>query len=250
MINTVYSNSCSFGAPNQGHKVYADYVAEKFNATVINQGIPGSCNRRIIRSTLRDLIDLSSTQQNILALIGLSFVSRTELWQPDLPPVKNDGHFHPIIVDHNKISWKEKGLIDTIVPNISDFARSSIKEYYKQWLLHLSLESEVTNTLTDLVMFTGWARSKNIQYLIFCNTNTFPGEPQVGVTSPFVSNLYQTVLKDHNIINLWQFSFKDHALDNKFVPKDHNIYGIHGHPGADAHQSFGNFLSSTLVKQQ
>jgi hypothetical protein len=247
MINTVYSNSCSFGAPLQGHKIYPDYIAEKFNADLVNQGVDGSCNRRIIRNSLRDLIELSASRQNILALIGLSFVSRTELWQPDLPAADRDGHFHSIIVDHNKISWKEKGLIETIVPNISELARPSVKEYYKQWLLHLSLESEVTNLLTDLIMFTGWARSKKIDYLVFCNTNTLPGEPQVGLTSPFVHSLHQTVSNDKNIIDLWQFSFKDYALSNNFIPKDSHVFGIHGHPNADAHRSFADFLTNNFL---
>lgn len=248
MIDLVYSNSCSFGAPNQGHKVYADYVAENFGAKLINNGIPGSCNRRIIRSALRDLLGLQSTEQQILALVGLSFISRTELWQSDLSPVGDDGHFRPIIIDHDKISWKEKGLIDTIVPNIHEFARSAVQEYYKQWLAHLSLESEVTNLLTDLIMFTGWLQSKNIKYLIFCNTDTFPGEPQVGLTSPFISSLHQTVCTDKNLLNFWEFSFKDYALSNNFTPKDADRFGIHGHPGADAHQLFGNFLSDTLMQ--
>jgi hypothetical protein len=246
---TVYSNSCSFGAPGQGHKVYADHIAEKFGAPLINRGHPGSCNRRIIRSSLRDLIDLSSHASNILILIGLSFVSRTELWQPDLLPSDNDGHFHSITVDHEKISWKEKGLIDTIVPNISDFARPSVREYYKQWLLHLSLESEITNLLTDLVMFAGWAQSKKMQYLIFCNTNTLPNEPQVGLTSPFVANLHQTVTNDPNMINFWNFSFKDYALSKGFVAKDHDRYGLHGHPNDLAHRSFADFLLDNFLSR-
>lgn len=248
MVDLIYANSCSFGAPNQGHKVYADHVAEKLNARLINQGISGSCNRRIIRSSLRDLMGLSSAKSGkILVLLGLSFMSRTELWQPDLPAANNDGHFHPITVEHNKISWKDKGLIDTFVPNISELARPAIKEYYKQWLLHLSQESETTNLLTDVIMFTGWLKSHNMRYLIFNNTNVLPGEPQVGLTSPFISSLCQAVLDDKNILNFWEFSFKDFALSNNFVPKDYEKYGIHGHPGAEAHKLFGDFLSSLLT---
>ena len=52
----LYSNSCSFGAPFQGHTVYPEVVANSLSAKLVNDGIPGSCNRRIIRSTLRSLI--------------------------------------------------------------------------------------------------------------------------------------------------------------------------------------------------
>jgi hypothetical protein len=166
MFDLVYSNSCSFGAPDQGHKIYADHVSEKLSVKLINKGKPGSCNRRIIRSSLRDLSEIID-QKNILALIGLTFVSRTELWQSDLPSQDNDGHFCSIIVDYAKINWKEKGLIDTIVDDIWKLAKPSLQDYYKNWLLHLSMEAEVTNLLTDIIMFTGWCKSKNIRYLSY-----------------------------------------------------------------------------------
>jgi hypothetical protein len=66
------------------------------------------------------------------------------------------------------------------------------------------------------------------------------------LTSPFISSLHQTVLDDKNILNFWEFSFKDHALANNFVPKDYNKYGIHGHPNADAHRLFSDFLLDML----
>lgn len=89
----VYSNSCSFGAP-QEHIIYPDIVAKELNGTLVNDGTPGSCNRRIIRSSIRSLINIRKDYNGpLLALVGLSFISRTELWQPHLSVADNDGTF-------------------------------------------------------------------------------------------------------------------------------------------------------------
>jgi hypothetical protein len=109
-------------------------------------------------------------------------------------------------------------------------------------LIHFNPESEVTNLLTDLIMFSGWAKLNNIQYKIFSNVDKLPGEDKVGYTSPFISSLRQCVESDPNIINLWNFSFGSYALELGLTPKDFNVYGIHGHPGAVAHEKFAEFL--------
>lgn len=241
----VYSNSCSFGSPGQEHDTYSDYIATAYNAKLINRGIPGSCNRRIIRTSLRDLLELSATDE-VLALIGLTFISRTELWQPWLDPVDNDGHFFPVQVDHKKIDWSMHGLIDTHVPNIHKLADPRIQEFYKHWLLHYHPESALTDLLTDIIMFCGWADSKNIKYQIFSNVDVFPNSDKVGYTSPFIQSLKQEVLNNKSIVDPWDFSFGTYALSQGLIPKDYHRYKNHGHPGAKAHKLFGNFLLKRL----
>lgn len=242
----VYSNSCSFGAPGQGHQVYADHVEKTFDALLINQGKSGSCNRRILRTSIRDLIQIKQEHKNITALIGLSFISRTELWQPWLPAAGNDGHFHSITIQDKKINWSKQGLIDTVVPDIHELADSRVKDYYKQWLLHFNPESEVTNLLTDLIMFSSWAKLNRIQYKIFANVDVLPDEKKVGYDSPFIASLCQEINRDSNIINLWEFSFGGYALGLGLEPKDFNVYGRHGHPGAEAHKKFADLLIKHL----
>jgi len=240
----VYSNSCSFGEPGQGHEVYADHVADYFKAELINRGQAGSCNRRIIRTTLRDLIEYGSN--DVVVLLGLTFISRTELWQPWLPATVNDGHFHSITVDHQKINWSIKGLIDTIVPDIHQLADARIKDYYKQWLSHYDREAEVTNLLTDIIMLTGWMQSRSIPYIIFSNVDVLPDSDLVGYNSPFISSLQETIRADNSILDLWKFSFGTYSLENGFIPKDYDLYKHHGHPGGDAHKFFGNYLITNL----
>jgi hypothetical protein len=241
----LYSNSCSFGAP-QDHKVYGNFVAEHFDAKFINSGVPGSCNRRIIRTSLRDLLSLKDIDQ-CYALIGLSFIGRTELWQPTKLPDATDGHFHPIKVNHHLLDWSN-GLINTVVPNISDYAETEVRDYYKNWLIHFNPESVVTDLLTDLLMFTGWARNNQVRYVIFSNVDVLPSSDKIGYTSPFISSLVAELQQDKNVIDPWTFSFGTHALSQGFVPKDHNKYGVHGHPGYAAHQMFGQYLINHIEK--
>jgi hypothetical protein len=242
----VYSNSCSFGASGQGHAIYPELVAKNLTAQLVNRGKGGSCNRRIIRTTLRELTELKKKHKNILALIGLTFISRTELWQPWLPATDNDGHFSSIIIDHNKIDWSISGLIDTIVPNIEHLADTRIQEYYKQWLTHYHPESELTNLLTDLIMFTGWAKNNNINYCIFSNVDVLPGDDKVGYDSPFIHSLCNEIKADSCIIDPWNFSFGGHALTHGLKPKDYDQYKHHGHPGKEAHALFADFLLTHL----
>jgi hypothetical protein len=239
----VYSNSCSFGAPKQGHTVYADKIAEYFNATLINSGIPGSCNRRIIRSSIRDLLTLQHqhADEDILALVGLSFISRTELWQPSLPPTETDGDFHPIAINWSNLDFTN-GLIDTIIPDIHKFAHSSVQNYYKQWLDHYSPEAEVTNLITDLISLTGLLKSRNIRYLIFSNVDVLPGAPLIDYTAPFLSSLYSDINNDPNVLDLLNFSFGTYALTKNYIPKDVHLFGKHGHPNEQAHIDFATYL--------
>ena len=246
----VYSNSCSFGVSGQGHAIYPEIVAKNFKAQLINQGKSSSCNRRIIRTTLRDLIELKKKHENILTLIGLTFISRTELWQPWNPAIDNDGHFSSITVDHKKIDWSVNGLIDTIVPNVSWLAGSRPQEYYKQWLDHYHPESVMTDLLTDLIMFAGWAKNNNIQYIIFSNVDVLPGDDKVGYNSPFIESLKHEIENDKCVINPWTFSFGSYALNSGLVPKDYHLYKQHGHPGEEAHILFANFILKHLTNNQ
>ena len=237
----VYSNSCSFGAPTS-HPVYSDVVAKNLNCNLINNGLGGSCNRRIIRTTLRDCNELSLEHQDILVLIGLTFISRTELWRNDLPAVNNDGHFHPIIPEYGKFDWSN-GLIDTVVPGIHKHTDDKIKDYYKQWLIHYDRESRMTELCTDLLMLTGWLKSKNIKYVIFSNVCKLESDEYIGYNSPFISSLQQTLKQDPVIIDPWKFSFGTFALEQGLKPKDEDIFGEHGHPGEQAHFLFGEYLT-------
>jgi hypothetical protein len=232
----LYTNSCSFGAP-QEHPIYADFIGKQLGLKVINAGVPGSCNRRIIRTTLRDL-----SNKNGIALIGLTFISRTELWQPKLANNSNDGDFHSIDIEQTGLNWQQ-GLIKTIVPDVYKYANSDVLDYYKQWLLHYNPESELTNLLTDIILLSGWLTLNNIKHLIFSNVDVLP---TVDFNAPFIKSLHASILENKNIIDPWSFSFGTYALSCGHKPKDYHLYGVHGHPGEQAHQEFSQYLLEKL----
>ena len=54
----------------------------------------------------------------------------------------------------------------------------------------------MTELCTDLVMLTGWLRSKGIKYKIFSNVDKLEGSEHIGYDSPFISSLQDTILND------------------------------------------------------
>jgi len=238
----LYSNSCSFGASGQGHKIYPEVVAESLSAELHNDGRNGSCNRRIIRSSLRSLIELTKTNKKITALIGLTFLSRTELWQPHLSAVDNDGDFHTIGSQKiNELDWS-KGQDKPINSNVHEYADAEVKDYFKHWLIHYSKEGAITDLISDLIMLHSFAVNNNINILIFSNCERFPGHPEVDRQSPFLASLLDYVKLNTNIIDPWEFSFANFSHERGHIPKDVERFGPTGHPGKQAHQDFGEYL--------
>ena len=232
----IYSNGCSFSI-NEPHS-YADYVAQSLNAELINKGQEGACNRRIIRTTMRDLLEIKSN--NVMALIGLAIMGRTELWRNDQPVQDNDGHFINVLPNKNSIVFSN-GLIDN-PPDVSQHIDADIRDWYKQFIIHQNSESEMTDLLTDIVMLTGFMKSRNIRYRVFNNMQPFINDESIGYDSPFLKSIRQQLELDSSCIDLWNFSFKQYALDKGYIPRDVEQYGIHGHPNTEAHKYFAEFL--------
>lgn len=244
----VYSNSCSFGT-KQEHLIYSELVADAFSASLVNAGKPGSCNRRIVRTSLRDLIDLKNKNNEILCLVGLSFISRTELWQPSIPAVSNDGNFHSLAVDHTKFKWTQ-GLVDTQITDIHLAAPTQVQEYYKQWLLHMSKEAIITDTIADIIMLKDFCLQNNINILIWSNTQIWPSEPEVATSDVFLKDFVEYISASKHIINPWKFSFQQYAIEQGYRPKDEHLYGLTGHPGETAHRDFANFLINYIKQKE
>lgn len=239
----VYSNACSFGMPVGSPPLsYNSIIANHYGATLVSNHVPGSCNRRIVRSSLRDLIDLKqNNNDDILVLVGLSFIFRTELWQPDIPANKNDGHFHPIRT--NSRIWKNKQ--DYYVGNIEkecEHADPNLVDWYKQYLLWQNKESLVTEQLADLIMFAAFCQQQNLKYLIWNNADLWPGPPAVDRYDIFIKNFVDHAMTNINLIDPWEFAFLPWALDQGLEVIDRHQYGDYGHPGPVAHERLANFL--------
>jgi hypothetical protein len=81
----VYVNGDSY-SKNSDKKTYCEFLSEKFNCESHNAAIAGSSNSRILRTSLRDLINLKKERtDDIIAVISLSFLLRIEVWDPAAP---------------------------------------------------------------------------------------------------------------------------------------------------------------------
>lgn len=247
----VYANGCSFGLPVGENKTcYSEIIAKKFNAQLINKHIAGTGNRRLIRSSLRDLIEIGNTpNEKIVALIGLSFFFRTELWQPTKPANQNDGHFHPITTDFRPITDKKSWYYTGIEAEYkaTDLA---VRDWYKQHLLWQNKESIITDQLADIIMFASFCQEYNIDYLIWNNADVWPDSPEVDVNSPFLKDFVTCVLKNVNIVDPWNFAFLPWALSQGLRPIDEQIYAEYGHPGPEAHSRLAEFLIERLTHKE
>ena len=133
------------------------------------------------------------------------------------------------------------GLIDN-PPDVSQHIDADIRDWYKQFIIHQNSESEMTDLLTDIVMLTGFMKSRNIRYRVFNNMQSFINDESIGYDAPFLKSIRQQLELDSSCIDLWNFSFKQYALDKGYIPRDVEQYGIHGHPNTEAHKYFAEFL--------
>ncbi|CAB4133282.1 hypothetical protein UFOVP257_114 [uncultured Caudovirales phage] len=244
----LYVNGCSFSVLSDG-KRYSEFLSEELNCEVLNMGVPKACNSRILRTSLRDLIKLSKTNTNIQAIISLSFVVRTEVWDKNahdlLWKTSDDGDFMSCQFFHGD-DWFEKFKLNKNQVFNTGYP-TYLKQYAKEWITLYDPEAEITKLLSELIMFTGWCKTNNVKYLIFCG-----GEPleSIDYTAPFISYFKTEIDNDLNIIDLFGFSFADYCKNAGFVPYDVELYGYTGHPSEDGHRFFARFLLDNYLLTQ
>jgi len=219
----VYSNSDSYGVLSTTNNRYSDFLAQDLNAKVINAGKSGSCNQRIFRTSIRDLIKLraSDPDEEILAVICLGSLSRLEWWDPTYRPKENetDGHFQSL-----QISSVE----------------NNAPPYGKEWFKIFDEEAEQTNLLMNLILFTTWLKNNNIKYIIFVGNNiTYK---KIAYDDVFIKDFSDQVFNDPAILNINDISFTKYCLNLGHVPYDYNLYQENGHHGESAHRDFSKFL--------
>lgn len=154
-IQSLYGNGCSFTNDdyvNLTLKVptYLDLISQKFSfQTTKNAGLPGSCNRRIIRTTLRDALNLNSST---LVLVQLTQLHRTE---KSYTPGQNN-------------SWKMENCPEEYHESIKAGSSEPLNEkYFENYVRYYDESAAVTDLATDLIMLTGFLQYKQIPHLIF-----------------------------------------------------------------------------------
>lgn len=237
----IYVNGCSYSKISSG-KRYSDFLGKQLDCPTINVAHPGSCNSRILRTSLRDLMLHKQTHSDIVAVISLSFLLRTEMWDKGHTNgqwrMYNDGDF-----------FSEQFSDSTDWYNSSDSKKvTNIANRYKQfaisWLSWYNEEAATTTLLQNLILFTSWCDLNNIKYVIFSG----PLLNSVDFTAPFISSFYSHIIENKNIINPFENSFLEWCDNQGFAPfgKEHYIVNNKtkpcGHQTEEAHKAWAQYL--------
>lgn len=219
------------------NNTYVNRVANYTNGFALNRAISGSCNRRIIRSTLHDMIQQRSLhpRQKIVALIGLSFELRSEIWADHVvATIPEESNF----VTHafsSQLDWRKNLLnnknIDT--SNRFEFEEKFFKEYSRGRAYFFSPYAERINLLTDLTMLKSTLDSLGVDFLIFQSPKAEKLE------NDYLLDFFKVqISSDARFFDFENFGFCDWCFEQKFVPLDFLDRPNIGHYGPDAHKAF------------
>jgi hypothetical protein len=239
----IYVNGDSYCSISNG-KRYSDFLGEMIGDKVVNASISGSCNNRIFRTSMRDLIELKKTEKNITAIISLTFPIRTEIWDLEHTAHRfrqsNDGDFFSLQPTNSKSWFYDKEDTDS----------GKYEKFSKQFLTWYNVEAITLNLLKEILMFSGWCEANNINTIIFSG----PLQEPIDFNTPFIKPFIDELSSFHNIIDIFSFSFTQWCVGNGFVPIDNYSQEIHGktyivgHHGELAHKAFAQFLIQKYIK--
>jgi len=239
----VYVNGDSYATVSDG-KLYSEFLSDYLNCKSINSAISGSCNSRILRTSLRDLLELKQTNNDIVAVISLTFPLRTELWDKDITYNRfvNDGEFVSVQTTGSKRWFIDN---DPVKP-------SRYQSYVSEWLRWYNIEAETVELLKEIILLTTWCKYYKIKYVIFSGVL----QEKVDLLSPFIKSLYSEVSKDPNVIDIFTESFTKWCVGRGHTPIDNFSQEIHGttyiigHHGESAHKDFAKFLFENYLGTQ
>ena len=235
----IYCNGDSYSTdkhhPTLKNQTYSHVVGRHFNGFVINNAISGSCNRRIIRTSVHDLVNERklNPDQQIIALIGLSFELRSELWnenkQPLIPAESNFEHFH-FTKEPNWRGMLLKGM--NIVPNNHRPDQEFIDKVSQGRAYYYSPYAERSNLLCDLLMFQSLMQQLDIKFLVFQSPMAEKLE------SEYLIDFFKSNLNSKNFLDFETFGFVNWCNQQGFEPLDYKDRPEIGHYGVEAHRAF------------
>lgn len=218
----IFINGDSYSAPNN-HKVYGDFLSEKFNVPVKNFALPGSNNQRILRSSIEYLNELKSEYKNPLVIIGWSFIRRIEVWyygnNEKLLRTMPDSAQSRLITLDRVIGAGEATLEQKALINEDLFVHKQLIDFY-----------------TNLYMFAHTLESQNLSYLFFsaarntdCPIHCFP----------YINSLSQVqwIANNKNVYKLHEFCIMNWAKEH-----DNDSHPVTGHLSELGHKKFAELL--------
>jgi hypothetical protein len=228
---------------------YVNFVANNLNGFAINSASSGSCNRRIIRTTLHDVIQQRklNPNQKIIVLIGLSFELRSEIWVDNIKdnnsPAESNFRTHTFSGQPN---WRENLLANISIkpPNRYNQDEKFLKKFSDGRAFFFSPYAERINLLTDLVMLRSVFESLDINFLIFQSPKA-----QILESDYLLDFFKEQIANDERFFDFEKFGFVDWCYQQKFTSIDKVSNPGVEHFGPDAHQAFAEqILMPRLIK--
>jgi hypothetical protein len=248
----IYCNGDSYSDenyhPTLKNKTYAHVVGEYLQGFVINNAKSGSCNRRIIRTSVHDLVHQRklNPDQKIIALIGLTFELRAELWNNDkVPKAVSESNFETHVFS-GESNWRELLLAGkNIDPKITNnrIDKKFFDKYSQGRAYYYSPYAERTNLLCDLMMFQSLMKHLDIQFLIFQSPMAEKLEPE------YLIDFFKSNLDSQNFFDFETFGFIDWCYQQRFDPLDYKDRPNIAHYGTDAHRAFAEQILIPHLKK-
>ena len=157
----LYSNGCSYTANMvlEPEQKYPYLLSKKLNYQLKTAAIAGSCNRRIIRSTMRDCTNLIDQNQQVFALIQLTHLHRTEY-----AGVRTQKNQYKYSYDQNQFEYD---LYEGLKPNDLSEVPNRVRQWAELGFGIHDESAEFTRLCADLLGLTSFFQKRNIKYCIF-----------------------------------------------------------------------------------
>lgn len=221
-MTILYSNGCSYTANMvlEPEQKYPYLLGKKLNWKLRPAAIAGSCNRRIIRATYRDCLNLQK-EDDIFVLLQLTHLHRTEYAGTRTKDNQWKYSFNEEFFEYDKF--------ESLKPNIIDIPPAVQKWADIGFTLHDEL-AEFNRICSELIGLTAFFKQHNINYLIYTG-------PKIELSSDILKNdiLYQYLKNDIRILDLITF----------------NMLGLTGkqvHPDIDGMQLIADYFFSLLCE--
>lgn len=218
----IYVNGDSYSQA-QSFKVYSDFLGQDLECPVINDSTAGSCNDRILRSSLNHLL---TTDKKPLVIIGWSFITREEVWVDNIAPYQ-----------HRIKDYSGSRLVT------SDWiAKKQLSPNELDTIIDQNINKQVVQFYTKLLLFANFLDKMSMPYLMFSAADNRDWR-KLDIGSLNRIPLYQHIVTNSRILPFDSFCFRTFAEQNQLeMLKTYHLL----EPG---HRTFSKYLYD-IIRQR
>lgn len=218
-MTILYSNGCSYTTNTlvTPEKRYPFLVAQSLDWELISAGISGSCNSRIIRCSMRDLIELrrDHPDRHIVALIQLTHLSRFE--------------YAGTPTDKNNWMYAKNDYFQSIKLADDNNWPSEAVDWIKQTTILYNPQATLDQLLASTVGMVSLFETLNIDYRVYAGP---------GLSDEIIwpnNNIFDAYLKTKsNVLDLEKFSMLS------------DLVGSYDHPDSVGMQKIADYFITQL----